>query len=143
MTTKLSQIAAASNPPANTDQVVGVTGGTTDNLFSIAQMQGAPVAINTQTVSYTLVLADAGKIIEMNVSSANNLTIPLNASVAFPIGTNITINQNGAGLTTIVATGGVTIRSFGGALKMEGQYAGATIYKRGTDEWVLTGAVTP
>jgi hypothetical protein len=140
---KLSQISAASSPPATSDQVVAVIGGTTDNLVSVGQLQGAPVSINTQTASYTLVLGDAGKIVEMNVASANTLTVPTNASVAFPIGTNITINQNGAGLTTIVAAGGVTIDSFGGALKMEGQYAGASLYKRGTNEWVLTGAITP
>lgn len=38
MGTKLSQIAPAGSPPALTDQIVGVTGGTTDNLFSLSQI---------------------------------------------------------------------------------------------------------
>ena len=98
--------------------------------------------INTQTASYGLVLADAGKTIEMNVASANNLTVPLNSSQAFPVGTTIDIIQYGAGQTTIVATGGVTIRSKEGKLKLTGQYSGATLYKRGTDEWVVVGDLT-
>ena len=46
---------------------------------------GEVTAINTQTgTTYTLALADKGKIVEMNNASANTLTIPTNASVAFP-----------------------------------------------------------
>lgn len=99
------------------------------------------IVANTQTASYTLVLADAGKLVELNVASANNLTVPPNSSVAFPVGTVITVRQYGAGTTTIVAGAGVTIRSRGGLLNMAGQYAEATLTKRGTDEWVLSGDV--
>lgn len=98
-------------------------------------------AINTQTASYTLALTDSDKVVEMNVASANNLTVPLNSSVAFPIGTRIDLVQLGAGQTTVVATGGVTIRSSGAKLKLTGQYSGAALYKRGTDEWMLVGDI--
>lgn len=98
--------------------------------------------IDTKTASHSLVLADAGKTIEMNVGSANNLTVPLNSSQAFPIGTTIDVIQYGAGQTTIVATGGVTLRSKDGNLKLSGQYSGATLYKRGTDEWLIVGDLT-
>ena len=47
--------------------------------------------------------------------------------------------QIGAGQTTILATGGVTILSYLSYVKMTGQYAGATLYKRATDTWVLMG----
>ena len=100
------------------------------------------VVIDTKTDSYTLLLADAGETLEMNSASANTVTIPLNSSVAFPIGTTLDIIQYGAGQTTIVATGGVTLRSKGAALKLTGQYSGATLYKRGTDEWVIIGDLT-
>lgn len=95
-----------------------------------------PVTVNTQTSSYTAVLADAGVVVEMNSGSANNFTIPPNSSVAFPVGTIIGVYQMGAGLTTIVAGSGVTIRNVGA---MHGQYAEASLRKRATDEWVLTG----
>lgn len=94
---------------------------------------------NTQTASYTLVLGDSGKVVEMNVGSANNLTVPPNSSVAFPVGTLISVDQIGAGQTTIVAGSGVTIRSSGGMLKVKGQYSSVSLRKRATDEWVLVG----
>jgi hypothetical protein len=84
-------------------------------------------------------LADAGKVVEMNVGSANNLTVPLNSSVAFATGTAITILQYGAGQTTIVATSGVTLRSRANLLSIGAQYTGVTLLKVGTDEWYVLG----
>lgn len=94
--------------------------------------------LNRQTDSYTLVLADAGRVIEMNKASANNLTVPLNATEAFPTGTNIYIVQYGAGLTTVVATGGVTINSSSGSLTAPSQHSVMLLQKVGTNEWRLT-----
>lgn len=99
------------------------------------------VELNTPAASYTLALADAGKVVEMNVASANNLTVPPAASVAFPVGTIIEVLQLGIGQTTIVAGSGVTIRSPGGKLKLSGQYSSASLRKRSTNEWVLNGDV--
>jgi len=101
----------------------------------------ATLATSAQTASYTLVLADQSDIVEMSVGSANNLTIPLNSSVAFPIGTVITILQTGTGQTTIVGTGGVTVNASPG-LKLRGQWSGANLIKRGTDTWVAMGDLT-
>lgn len=102
-------------------------------------VNAGPLSINTQTSSYTLVLADAQKLIEMNSGSANNLTVPLNSSVAFPVGTQILCAQFGAGLTTIVATGGVTINSRDSLVDSAGQYAVWTLIKRATNTWYLSG----
>ena len=96
------------------------------------------LATNAQTASYTLVLEDKGKLVEMNVATANNLTVPLNSSVAWPVGSSIDILQMGAGQTTIVATAGVTINATPG-LKIRTQYASATLLKRATDTWILLG----
>ena len=99
-------------------------------------------AINTQTASYTAVLGDAGKLIELNNASANTFTIPPNSSVAFATNTRIDVVQYGAGATTITAGAGVTIRSAGSKLKLSSQYSGCSLYKRGTDEWVAIGDLT-
>jgi hypothetical protein len=99
------------------------------------------IVTNRQTASYTLVLSDADKLVEMNVGSANNLTVPLNSSVAFSTGTQILLAQYGAGQTTIVATSGVTIRSNGAKLKLNAQYSGATLVKIGENEWYLFGDI--
>jgi hypothetical protein len=96
---------------------------------------------NRQTASYTLVLSDADKLVEINNASANNLTVPLNSSVAFSTGTQILLAQYGAGQTTIVATSGVTIRSNGAKLKLNAQYSGATLIKIAENEWYLFGDI--
>jgi hypothetical protein len=113
--------------------------GFTDTAATLASLTA--VTANTQTDSYTLVLGDAGKCVEMNKATANNLTVPLNSSVAFPIGTVLEVFQVGAGQTTIVATGGVTISSSGSKLKLTGQYSGASLRKTGTDTWALVGDI--
>ena len=100
------------------------------------------ITTNRQTSSYTLVIGDADKLVEMNNASANNLTIPLNATVAYATGTQILLSQYGAGQTTVVATGGVTVRSSGGKLKLTAQYSGATLIKIDTNEWYLFGDIT-
>jgi hypothetical protein len=93
------------------------------------------ITTNRQTASYTLVLSDADKLVEMNVATANDLTVP--ASV-FSAGTQILLAQYGAGQTTIVAGSGMTIRSNGGKLKLNVQYSGATlIFLSGTEAYLF------
>jgi hypothetical protein len=99
------------------------------------------IVTNRQTASYTLVLGDADKLVEINNASANNLTVPLNSSVAFSTGTQILLAQYGAGQTTIVATSGVTVRSNGAKLKLNAQYSGATLVKIAENEWYLFGDI--
>jgi hypothetical protein len=96
------------------------------------------LATSAQSASYTLVLADKAKVVEMSNASANDLTVPLNASVAFPVGTQINIVQTGAGQTTVVATGGVTINS-ATTLKLRARWSAATLIKRAENTWVLLG----
>jgi hypothetical protein len=96
------------------------------------------MATSAQSASYTLVLADKAKVVEMSVGSANNLTVPLNATVAFPVGTQIHIVQTGSGQTTVVATGGVTINT-ATTLKLRAQWSAATLIKRAENTWVLVG----
>lgn len=101
------------------------------------------VTANAQTgTTYTLVLTDAGKVVEMNNASANTLTVPPNASVAFPTGTVLDIAQTGAGQTTVAAGSGVTINSRGAALKLAGQYAQAGLIKTATNTWRFYGDIT-
>lgn len=97
------------------------------------------VVANTQTASYTLTLADAGKCVEMNLAGANNLTVPPVGTAAFEIGTVIEVLQLGAGQTTIVPGSGVTLRSAGSRLKLSGQYSSAALRMRASNEWVVIG----
>lgn len=101
--------------------------------------QDAIITANRQTASYTLVSGDANKIVEMNVASANNLTVP--ASV-FSAGQQILLAQYGAGQTTIVAGVGMTIRSNGAKLKLSAQYSGATLVFISATESYLFGDIS-
>lgn len=100
------------------------------------------VEINAQVgTTYTLVLADANsKLVKLTNAAAIALTIPTNATVAFPIGTVINLVQYGAGQVT-VGGAGVTINSAQG-LKLRAQYSSGTLIKMGTDEWLLSGDTT-
>jgi hypothetical protein len=106
---------------------VSVTGAVVDHVVT-----------NQQTASYTLALTDDGDLVEMNVGTANNLTVPADNTVNFPIGTSIDILQVGAGQTTIVAASGVTINRATG-LKLRAQWSAATIIKRAANTWVAIG----
>ena len=99
-------------------------------------------SFNTQTASYTLVLADDGKIIDVNSTTPTTITVPTNATVAYPIGTVITIAQYNTGQVTIAGASGVTIAVSGGRSKLSQQYAVCTIIKRATNEWYLSGDLT-
>jgi hypothetical protein len=100
------------------------------------------ISTNAQTASsYTLVLSDSNKLIEMNNSSANTVSVPVNASVAFPIGTKIDIIQTGAGETSIAPVSGVTLNSDTNKRKINAQWAAASLIKRDTNTWLLIGGL--
>lgn len=124
------------NPNQGGDTVASAYGRTNEHMADASQH--APVVeANLQTgTSYTPVLADAGKVVEMNNIAANTLTVPPNSSVAFPVGTVLEVCQIGAGATTIVAGSGVTLR-LGGQLRV--QYSTASLRKRATDTWICSG----
>jgi hypothetical protein len=64
-----------------------------------------PSTILTKNISYTLVLTDAGKTIHKASGGAGEtITIPANASVAFPLGTLIAIENDGGGILTVAIT---------------------------------------
>lgn len=99
--------------------------------------------INTRSDSYTLALSDAGGVVEMNKATDQTLTIPLDASVDFPIGTRVEVIQSGAGDTTIVAPAGVTINSIGGLTKIDSQWGSVSLIKRAANSWILNGPLKP
>lgn len=121
--------------------ILGRTTGAQIRSDINAEELGKLATINTQTASYTAALSDLGGVVEMNVASANDFTVPPNSTVAFPINTRIDLVQYGAGQTTIVAGAGVTIRSEDAKLKLTKQYSGVSLYKRGTDEWIAVGSL--
>jgi hypothetical protein len=98
------------------------------------------------TADYTAVLADQYQVLEiMNKATAIAFKIPTNASVAFPVGTAITILNIGVGACTIsaVTSGTTTILSAGAvpAAPTLAQYKTAVCIKTGTDAWYVVGGI--
>jgi hypothetical protein len=98
------------------------------------------------TVDYTAVSADQYQVLEiMNKATAIAFKIPTNASVAFPIGTALTVLNIGAGTCTIsaVTSGTTTVLSAGAvaASPTLGQYKSAVCLKTGTDAWYVVGGI--
>jgi hypothetical protein len=96
--------------------------------------------VRTIAASDDLVVGDANNIVVTDTGSANTVTVPDEASVAFPDGTVVSVVQNGAGTTTIAADTGVTINGvLNGSADLASQYAAASLVKIATDEWNLVG----
>ena len=91
--------------------------------------------------TYTLGLADSGKLVEFNNSSAITVTVALNSSVDFPIGSQINIVQTGTGQVTIAPVSGVTVNATPG-LKLRTQWSTATLVKRDSNTWLFFGDIS-
>jgi len=123
-------------------EVVGIPAAA---LPTPADIGAAPAVttFNWFTASMTLETWQAGRQLNYDVTTtAGVFTIPTNATAAFPIGSTIDLYQNNTGQLSIAAASGVTIRSRGGALKLYGQYAMASLRKLDTNTWILTGDIT-
>jgi len=109
-----------------------------DNQITPAKIAGE---VNTQTgTSYTLVLADAFKIVTSSNGSAQTITIPPNSSVAFSVGDRIDIMMLGSGTTTVTGGSGVTLNGVStGSGAISAQYVAASCIKLATNTWVLMG----
>lgn len=127
----------ASGLPASTGDIL--TASTVNGLvaFTIG---------SDQTADYTAVIADAYQVlVPMNKATAVAFKIPTNASVAFPVGTAITVLNKGAGAVTIsaVTSGTTTVLSAGAvaASPTLPQYKTAVCIKTATDTWYVAGAI--
>jgi hypothetical protein len=101
-----------------------------------------PILLNAQTgTTYTLVLADAGKFVTLNNAAAIALTVPLESSVNYAIGTSIDLVQLGVGQVTVAGAGGVTVNATPG-LKLRTRYSAGTLIKTASNTWVLVGDIS-
>jgi hypothetical protein len=131
--------------PSDTDLVkdgadaIRTLGNSVDASFAAVTLR----AVTTTTD--TFVLADLrNKLVTYANAASIAVTIPLNSSVAFPIGTSINIAQTGAGQVTVSGAVGVTVRSTGATAttpKTRVIYSAITCIKIATDEWLCVGDI--
>lgn len=124
------------SPTINTPVVSG-------GSFSAPQVN---LGINAQTgTTYTTVLADNGKLVTLANGSSIALTIPLNSSVAYPVGAQLNLARLGAGTVTIAGAVGVTITSTGATAatpELRAQYSTATAVQTSIDNWLVMGDIS-
>jgi hypothetical protein len=120
----------------------GLAGGGSSGAVSL-ELNTTP---NAQTgTSYTTVLTDNGKLVTLSNASAVAVTIPLNSSVAYPVGAQLNFAWVGVGAVTIQGAGGVTIVSTGAtpavpALRI--RYSTATAIQTSTNNWLVVGDIS-
>ena len=125
----------------------GFPTSTGDVLTSTTMNSLVSFTVNSdQTADYTAVLNDQYQVlVPMNKATAVAFKIPTNASVAYPIGTAITVLNKGAGAVTIsaVTSGTTTVLSAGAvaASPTLAQYKTAVCIKTATDTWYVAGAI--
>jgi hypothetical protein len=123
-----------------------VTNTTTINGFNlqsniILTNDHIDIVSETITSSVTLNINNKNRILKVNSSSAITLTIPSNASVPFPINTEVAIIREGSGTVSIAPGSGVTLLSTDSKRKIKGQYSSAALLKTASDTWLLIGSI--
>lgn len=117
---------------------------TVEKLAAGAPRAGFNSTQSTATISsnnYTLVASDLGKLVELGPTTANmTVTVPTDATATFATGDRIDLLQTtGTYTVTVQGASGVTVNAEGSRFKLKGQWAAATLVKRGTNTWVLIG----
>jgi hypothetical protein len=124
------------------------TGKIADGAVTGAKIEaGATVNIKAASISFTgtsktLVLTDANTYQQCDNASAQTVAIPLNNSVAIPVGSWITFEQHGAGQVTLDADSGVSLNGIdGGSIKVAERWNAIMLRKIGTNSWIGYGAL--
>ena len=130
--------------------------GITDGIPSFSAVTAKPTTVSgygitdaattTQTINaqigttYAPVLADASNtLVTLSNAAAIAVTIPTNATVAYPVGTILNFLAIGAGQVTFAAAGGATLNSEGSAFKSKAQWATVGAMQIAANSWVLCG----
>jgi hypothetical protein len=131
---------SSATAPTNT-QVLKATSSTNASWSNITSSEIVNLNSDVSSTAYSFILSDSGKNVRTtNNSSSVTLSVPTNALVAFPIGSEIYITQYGTSSVTIDGYVGVNIRlSENKSNVLIGQYSLAQLTKVSSDEWILTG----
>jgi hypothetical protein len=108
-----------------------------------AMIDVSVLGLNAQTgTAYTLALTDVARLVTMENAASNTLTIPANATVAFPVGSALTGAQIGAGVTRIQGAAGVTLNGVvAGGGNISAQWSSVMFVKIATNTWIAIGSI--
>jgi hypothetical protein len=108
--------------------------------------EGVPSRTTINSISANYNLSTGGltlrdSMVESTAASGITVTIPTNATTAYPVGTTIDFLQTAAGQITFAGAAGVTLNGTPG-VKTRTQWSSASLFKRATDTWVVLGDLT-
>ena len=127
---------------ATLDVTGNISGGNINantNGFAIGYKEIPPVVLSGND---TIALEDSGKHFRSTTAGNITLSIPTNATVAFPTGTAISIVEQAAGNILVNAISGVTLYHAGNSTagnRVLSTYGVATLMKVDTDTWFISG----
>ncbi len=120
----------------------------TGDVMTAAMFNGlVTYTLNSQSgATYTLASTDQYQVLVITTNaSTKTVSIPTDATYAFPTGTAITILNTGAGLLTINAvTPGTTTVTSAGAVSASptvAQFKTAVAIKTNTNAWTVVGSI--
>jgi hypothetical protein len=126
------------------------TGNTTNAVYyntttkEVTYGPGSPTYLNKSTLTgnTTMTLSQAGQFLYSTTSTAQSLTIPTNASVAFPVGTTVTVVLQGTGSVELIPASGVSLYLGGNstsATRTVSPYGIATLLQVAANTWFING----
>ena len=122
-----------------TGNIAGANINANTNGFAIGYKEIPPVVLSADD---TIALEDSGKHFRSTTAGNITLSIPTNATVAFPTGTAISIVEQAAGNILVNAISGVTLYHAGNSTagnRVISTYGVATLMKVDTDTWFISG----
>lgn len=117
----------------------GVFYNSASSLWTVKKPGTSLFPVETSLTLLSVSSQDSGSIIELTSSSAVTVTILNDVNGAFSGNETMSFIRKGSGTVSISPDSGVTINSLNGNTLISGQYGKATIYRTGTNEWILTG----
>jgi len=123
------------------ETVSGASGALSVHPAGLLATRGLAVGVNAQTgTTYAPVLADQGKVVTLTNAGAITVTMPSDATTAFPVGTEIMFNIRGAGMATFVAGASAAVEAHPSAVSIA-QYCWVGALKIAANTWSMTGAL--
>lgn len=127
------------NTPITGDEVIETVVSSTSRCAIHKELAAAPINAQTGT-SYTLQVADQGRVVTMSNASANSIVIPTDAAQAIPINAVIIVRQIGAGATSVDGDTGVTVqRRAALTTQLASQWSQIVLHKVAANTWHTTG----
>ncbi len=112
-----------------------------DNLKQMATAIDGGAVKDSGAIDYVPLATD--RQITRSRATAQTLTLPTNAAVAYPIGYELKVTQTGAGALTLVAPAGGAINKLATkTLVVAGQHGRVVLTKTAANTWNASGDLT-